>query len=439
MRISIFGLGYVGAVSAACLARDGHTVIGVDPNRTKVDLINAARAPIVEAGLAEAIAAAVAAGRLRASTDVNGAMRDTQLSLLCVGTPSRANGSLDLSHVRRVCEQIGQALAEKDGYHVVVARSTMLPGTTADIVIPTLEECSGKRAGLDFGVCNNPEFLREGSAMEDYRRPPKTVIGEIDTRAGDALVELYRELDAPLLRLPLEASEMVKYADNAWHALKVCFANEIGTLCKGVGVDGHVVMDAFCRDTVLNLSPYYLKPGFAFGGSCLPKDVRALTYKGRELDLELPLLGAILPSNGRQLERAVKMVMDTGHKRIGVLGFSFKAGTDDLRESPVVELIERLIGKGYELRLYDRNVKLAALTGANRDYILNAIPHISRLMVDSVEAVLDFAQTVVVGNRAAEFAATPARLKSGQILVDLVRLGDGAPPPCPGKYQGIAW
>lgn len=436
MNISIFGLGYVGAVSAGCLAADGHTVIGVDPNATKVDLINRGLAPIVEKDIGEMIAASVAQGRLRATTSVRDAVQGSELSLICVGTPSQLNGNLDLSYVRRVCEEIGAALRDKAGFHVVVARSTMLPGSMRNVVIPTLEQASGKRAGVDFGVCNNPEFLREGTAVYDYHHPPKTVIGETDAAAGDRLMQLYAHMDAPVVRTTVEVAEMVKYADNNWHALKVAFANEIGNIAKAVGIDGREVMDIFCQDTKLNLSAYYMKPGFAFGGSCLPKDVRALTYKARSLDLDLPVLNAILPSNQRQIDRAIEMVTAQGKRKIGVLGFAFKAGTDDLRESPMVDVIEHLLGKGYELRLFDRNVNMAALTGANRDYILNHIPHISRLMVDSVQDVMDFAEVVVVGNGAPEFREAVAGARSGQHVVDFVRVaerrsGEG--------YEGICW
>jgi GDP-mannose 6-dehydrogenase len=436
MKISIFGLGYVGAVSAGCLATDGHEVVGVDPNRTKVDLINAGKTPIIEKDIGEMIAAAVAAGRLRATTDVRQAVMDTDISLICVGTPSQLNGNLDLSYVRRVCEEIGGALRDKSTFHVVVARSTMLPGSMRNVVIPTLESYSGKQAGVDFGVCNNPEFLREGTAVYDYYHPPKTVIGESDTRAGDVLVELYKDMDAPLIRTDIETAEMVKYTDNNWHALKVAFANEIGNLCKALGIDGHKVMQIFCQDTKLNLSPYYMKPGFAFGGSCLPKDVRALTYKGKSLDLDLPVLNAIMPSNQRQIEKAIAMITAKGRRKVGILGFAFKAGTDDLRESPLVDVIEYLIGRGFDLRLYDRNVNLAALTGANRDYILNHIPHISKLMVQSMDEVLDFAETVVIGNGAEEFRPVPDRLRPDQMLVDLVRITDRVSG---GQYDGICW
>jgi GDP-mannose 6-dehydrogenase len=408
----------------------------VDPYQTKVDLINKGVTPIIEKDIGEMIAKTAAEGKLRATTDVREAVMGSDISLICVGTPSQLNGNLDLSYVRRVCEEIGSAIKEKDGFHVVVGRSTMLPGSMLNVVIPTLEQASGKKAGVDFGVCNNPEFLREGTAVYDYYHPPKTVIGESDTRAGDMLVELYKQMDAPMIRTDLETAEMVKYTDNNWHALKVAFANEIGNICKAVGIDGHKVMEIFCQDTKLNLSPYYMKPGFAFGGSCLPKDVRALTYKGRSLDLELPVLSAIMPSNQHQIEKAIDMVANKGKRKVGILGFAFKAGTDDLRESPIVDVIERLIGKGYELKLYDKNVNLAALTGANRDYILNHIPHISKLMVESMQEVMDFAETIVIGNGAEEFKPVPTSLKPNQVVVDLVRISKDMSSE---QYDGICW
>ena len=437
MRISIFGLGYVGAVSAGCLAEDGHEVIGVDPNLTKVNLINEGRTPIIEKDIGSIIDRAAGKGALRATDQALDAVINSDMSLICVGTPSQLNGSLDLRYVRQVCEQIGGALKNKKDFHVVVVRSTMLPGSMRSIVMPTLEQFSGKTAGKDFGLCNNPEFLREGTAVHDYYHPPKTVIGESDPRSGERLVELYKNLDAPLLRTTIDIAEMVKYTDNVWHALKVGFANEIGNVCKALNLDSHQVMNIFCQDRKLNLSAYYLKPGFAFGGSCLPKDVRALTYKARTLDLDLPILNAILPSNERQIERALKMVVEKGNKKVGILGLSFKAGTDDLRESPTVELVERLIGKGFDMRIYDRNVNIASLVGANRDYIMNQIPHISTLMVDHLDSVLDHADTIVVANGDDEFRSVGPRLGDQQVLVDLVRIGDGVSRE--GKYDGICW
>jgi GDP-mannose 6-dehydrogenase len=437
MRISVFGLGYVGAVSAGCLADDGHEVIGVDPLPTKVDLINRGRSPIIEAEIGEIVAAAAKAGRLRATADPVEAINQTELSFVCVGTPSQPNGNLDLKFIRRICEQIGQVLKTKTARHTVVIRSTILPGTMHKIVIPTLEEFSGKRAGVDFGVCNNPEFLREGSAVKDFRCPPKTVIGEMDRASGDTLAALYEKLDAPLIRTDLETAEMVKYVDNSWHALKIGFANEIGNLSKSLGVDAHKVMKIFCQDTKLNISPAYLLPGFAFGGSCLPKDLRALSYQAKTHDLQLPILSSILPSNEMQISRGVQLIVEKGHPRVGILGFSFKAGTDDLRESPLIEVIERLLGKGYDLRIYDKNVNIASLVGANRDFILNHIPHISKLMVGDIDAVLSHAQTIVIGNKDPDFAAVPERVREGQVLVDFVRVIEGRSKN--GKYDGICW
>ena len=437
MRISVFGLGYVGAVSAGCLANNGHYVIGVDPVSAKVDLINRGQTPIIEADIAEIIRESVVSGRLRATSDPALAIAETELSFVCVGTPSQTNGNLDLRYIRRICEQIGEALKLKSARHVVVIRSTVLPGTMHKTVIPTLEEASGKKAGVDFGVCINPEFLREGTAVRDFRFPPKTVIGELDSASGDLLAALYEGMDSPLVRTDLETASMVKYVDNSWHALKIGFANEIGAVSKAFGIDSHAVMDIFCRDRVLNISTAYLSPGFAFGGSCLPKDLRALSYQAKMQDLNLPILTSILPSNEMQIARGLELIMERGDKRIGVLGFSFKSGTDDLRESPLVEVIERLLGKGYDLRIYDRNVQVASLVGANRDFILNRIPHISKLMVSDIDAVLAHAQTVVIGNKDAEFNDVPGRLHEDQLLVDFVRLsGKGNSN---GNYAGLCW
>jgi len=437
LKISVFGLGYVGAVSAGCLACDGHVVVGVDPLTTKVDLINSGQSPIIEKDIGEIISATVKVGRLRGTVDACEAIRETELSFVCVGTPSQTNGNLDLRYIRRICEQIGEALKDKSERHTVVIRSTILPGTMRNIVIPTLEECSGKKAGVEFGVCNNPEFLREGSAVNDFRCPPKTVIGEMDEASGDALAALYEKLDAPLIRTDLESAEMVKYVDNSWHALKIGFANEIGNLCKACSVDSHEVMGIFCQDRKLNISSAYLLPGFAFGGSCLPKDLRALSYTAKTRDLELPILTSILRSNEIQVTRGLQLIMEKGHKRVGILGFSFKAGTDDLRESPIIEIIERLLGKGHDIRIYDKNVNIASLVGANRDFILNRIPHISRLMVNDVDAVLQHAETVVIGNKDPDFEKVPKRLREGQRLVDFVRICEKR--SVNGNYDGICW
>ena len=437
MRISIFGLGYVGTVSAGCLASEGHDVVGVDSIQTKVDLINRGQSPIIEAEIAEIIASAVSAGRLCATTDPDKAIQETELSFICVGTPSQANGNLDLRYIRRICEQIGEALKHKAVWHTVVIRSTILPGTMHTIVIPVLEELSGKKAGHGFGICHNPEFLREGSAVKDFHAPPKTIIGAIDKTSGDMLATLYQRLDSPLIRTDLETAEMIKYVDNCWHALKIGFANEIGNLCKVFSVDSHEVIRIFCQDKKLNISPAYLVPGFAFGGSCLPKDLRALSYQAKLHDLELPILMSILPSNDIQVNRGVQLIMEKGNKRVGVLGFSFKAGTDDLRESPMIEVIERLLGKGHDLRIYDKNVNIAKLVGANRDFILNRIPHISRLMVGHIDDVLKHAQTVVIGNKDPDFDDVPCRLREDQMLVDFVRISDQRSNN--GQYNGICW
>lgn len=437
MRVSIFGLGYVGAVSAGCFANDGHEVMGVDPVQTKVDLVNRGQSPIIEADISEIISSTTRAGRLRATCDPAQAIRETELTFVCVGTPSQANGSLDLKFIRRVCEQIGEVLKNKTARHTVVIRSTILPGTMREIVIPVLEESSGKKAGTDFGVCHNPEFLREGSAVKDFNSPPKTVIGELDQTSGEKVAALYEKIDSPLIRTDLESAEMVKYVDNSWHALKIGFANEIGNISKSLGIDAHKIMQIFCQDQKLNISPAYLLPGFAFGGSCLPKDLRALAYQAKMHDLELPILNSVLPSNELQVTRGLQMITQKGHKRIGVLGFSFKAGTDDLRESPVIEVIERLIGKGYDLRIYDKNVQIASLIGANREYILNHVPHISKLMVEDIDAVLDHAQTVVIGNKDPDFRHVPEQLRDGQRLVDFVRITDRRSEN--GKYDGICW
>src|SRR5215471_3894601 len=430
MKIAVFGLGYVGVVSAACLARDGHNVVGVDPNVLKVDFLRQGKSPIVEPGLEELIAAAVTAGRLVAGSDPGAAVAECDVLMVCVGTPGQANGSLDLSFVRRVVQQIGEQLAGAAAYKVVVIRSTLLPGSMQSVVIPALEESARRKAGQDFGVCINPEFLREGSAIYDYDNPPKTVIGASDERAAALVRELYSALSAPLLQTDLRTAEMIKYIDNSWHALKVTFANEVGRLA----------MRMFCQDTKLNISSAYLRPGFSFGGSCLPKDVRALTYQGRLLDVDTPLLSAILASNQLHIAHALAMIRATGRRRVGILGLSFKEGTDDLRESPVVTLAEQLIGKGYELSVYDRNVRLASLVGANREYILNHIPHIGRLMVDRLEELLEQSDVVVVASADREFAPLRERPPADKCIIDLVgALSTPENNPHDHAYDGIAW
>ncbi len=438
MRVSVFGLGYVGSVSAASLAADGHDVIGVDVNPAKVDAINQGHSPIVEPGLEALLREDVASGRLSATMDTADAVHRTDVSLICVGTPSRRNGSLDLTYLVRVCEQIGDALKTTPGYHVVVVRSTVLPGTTHDHVIPALTERSGKEYGVGFGVSVNPEFLREGTALADFRHPPMTLVGH--NHAADAMstTALYQTLDAPLASTSIRVAEMIKYTSNTWHAVKVVFANEIGNLCKRVGVDSHEVMEIFCRDDKLNLSSYYLKPGFAFGGSCLPKDVRALQHRAREVDLETPLIDSLLDSNRLQVQHAIDRVVDTGRKRIGLLGFSFKAGTDDLRESPMVVLAEALLGKGYDLCIFDRNVSLARLVGANKQYIEEQIPHLSRHLCTSVDELIAGCDVIVIGNGAPEFREAICRCRPDQTVIDLVRLPLDF-SRVQATYDGLCW
>ena len=438
MKVSILGLGYVGSVSAASFAEDGHRVIGVDVNAEKVASINEGRSPIVEKGLDELIQRNVRSGALRATTSTSEAVHATDLSLICVGTPSRRNGSLDLTYLQRVCEEIGGALKEKSSYHVVVVRSTVLPGTTHEVVIPALERTSGKQYGTAFGVTVNPEFLREGTAIQDFRNPPLTLVGHNYRSDAEPTAALYANVDAPVVTTSIRTAEMIKYASNTWHALKVCFANEIGNLCKRLDIDSHEVMDIFCRDAKLNLSAYYMKPGFAFGGSCLPKDVRAMQYRAKEVDLDMPVIQAILPSNGLQIQHAIEQVIQTGRKRIGLLGFSFKAGTDDLRESPIVILAEALLGKGYQLSIYDRNVALARLVGANKAYIEEQIPHLSSLLCETIDGVLDTSEVLVVGNGAPEFADALRKTRPDQIVIDLCRVKVD-PKEIPARYEGICW
>jgi GDP-mannose 6-dehydrogenase len=438
MNVSVFGLGYVGCVSAAALAADGHRVVGIDVNPDKVRSIGEGRSPIVEPGLDDLIREVAADGRLRATTSTAEAVAATDVSLLCVGTPSRKNGSLDLGYLERVSEDVGCELRNKSGYHVVVVRSTVLPGTTHDVVIPALERTSGKKYGEGFGVAVNPEFLREGSALRDFRQPPLTLVGHNHAADAAGAIGLYQQVDAPLVSTSIRVAEMMKYASNSWHALKVAFANEIGSVCKRLGVDSHEVMDIFCRDTKLNLSPYYLKPGFAFGGSCLPKDVRALQYRAKEVDVDLPVIQSILRSNTVHVERAIEQIVDTGKKRIGLLGFSFKAGTDDLRESPMVILAEALLGKGYQVRIVDRNVSLARLVGANRRYIEEQIPHLSSLLRTSIEEVLDESDVIVVGNPSEEFGEALLKCTERHVVIDLVRLPIEY-DKLKAEYHGICW
>jgi GDP-mannose 6-dehydrogenase len=436
VKINIYGLGYVGSVSAACLAADGHEVCGVDIDKAKVDCINSGLSPIREPGLPELITNVVESGNLRA--DVK-AKPGADMSMVCVGTPSNPNGSLCLDHLGRAIEQIGDALASAGAYHLVCIRSTVLPGTIESMVVPKLDERSGKKAGKDFGVCMNPEFLREGSSIKDYRCPPFTIVGELDSRSGEMLSQLYSSLPAPVFRTKLAVAEMVKYAGNIYHALKITFANEIGLIAKRLGIDGTEVLKLFCEDRKLNISPAYLQPGFAFGGSCLPKDLRAILYRAKELDLEPPVLRSILLSNRNQIEEAYRMIQRTGKKRVAILGLSFKVGTDDLRESPTAELIEMLIGKGYDVAIYDEDVSLSRLHGSNLRYIDHTIPHISRLMRESLDDAISGSDVVVVAKRSSEIEERLTRIGNGHIVIDLVKSAHSHGVQNGQNYEGICW
>lgn len=436
MKISIFGLGYVGAVSCACFAKEGHQVIGVDVNEHKVELINSGKSPIVEKDLDDYIADGNKNGLLKATTDVHKAIHESEISIICVGTPSQINGNIDLSYIYKVCLQIGEALKTKEKYHTVIIRSTVVPGTVRQC-IQILEDNSGKKHIEEFDLGSNPEFLREGTAIYDFWNPPYTIIGIESEKSIAVLKELYKNIDAPLYTLRPEESEMIKYANNNFHAVKITFANEIGNICKELGVDGHVVMDIVSKDKKLNLSSYYMKPGFAFGGSCLPKDVRGLNYRAKLLDVKTPLLNSLIDSNENQVQRGLQLIYNTGKRKIGVLGFAFKAGTDDLRESPMITLIETLIGKGFDLSLYDANVLLSKLMGKNKDFIIGRIPHISRLLKAGAEQVVEEADVIILGNKSEEFKEILPQIPKDKIIIDLVRIDKNKTTE--DNYVGICW
>jgi GDP-mannose 6-dehydrogenase len=438
VKVAVFGLGYVGCVSAACFARRGHGVIGVDVSSRKVELMASAQSPVLEPGLTEVVRDEVEAGRLAATTDVDEALAEADVSMICVGTPSARSGGQDLAALERAAESIGDHLPRGGKRHTVVVRSTVLPGTTESTVVGRVALRSGRQLGVELGIAVNPEFLREGTAIADFGSPPKTVIGELDAASGDHVAALYDGLDAPVFRLPLRVAEMVKYADNAFHALKIAFANEIGVLARESGIDSHELMSVFVADRKLNLSEAYLRPGFAFGGSCLPKDLRALLHAGRRAELDLPLLESILPANARHLERTLDVVLALGRRPVAMLGLAFKPGIDDLRESPLVELAERLVGKGYDLKIYDRAVSVSRLVGANREYMLDHLPHLAELLVGTVEEALEHAEICVVGAASPEAVQALAEV-DGRHVIDLVRLPDA--PSRRGKdlYVGVAW
>jgi GDP-mannose 6-dehydrogenase len=436
MQISVFGIGYVGAVSSACLANDGHHVIAVDPNPHKVGPLNEGISPIVEPGLDELIQDGIRSRRLVATSDVREAINSTDLSFVCVGTPSRSNGSLDTAYVAAAAEQIGAAIREKNSFHSVVMRSTILPGTMESIVLPALERASGRQAGVGFGVAYYPEFLRESTAISDYYDPGAIIFGRHDQATIDRLLDIHKIFKVEPRVVSIRTAEAVKYTNNAWHALKISFANEIGNICKEAGIDGHAVMDVLCADNRLNISKAYLKPGFAFGGSCLPKDLRALRFAARKLDVPTPILDATMDANEEQLRRAYAMVAATGKRRIGIIGLSFKPETDDLRESPLVELAERLYGRGYDIRIYDPNIQVSKLTGANLQFVKSQLPHLTSLLTNDVNEVVDHAEVFVLGNRD-EAKRLLSIVQDDRPLIDLVRIDQAR---CSGDfYQGICW
>lgn len=440
MKISVFGLGYVGCVSAACLADKGNHIIGVDISEEKVNLINIGKLPILEDGVEDILRRNVTKGNLCATTDAKKAVLNSDISLISVGTPSRDDGSLNLEFVYRVVEQIGKALRYKEGFHIIAIRSTILPGTV-EKCSSIIEETSGKKLNSKFGMASNPEFLREGSAVRDFYSPPYTVIGATSERVADILAQLYKFVDAPIIRTEVKVAEMIKYASNAFHALKVGFANEMGSICKELGIDSHKVMDIFCQDDKLNLSSYYLKPGFAFGGSCLPKDTRALIHKANDLGLRTPILDSIMPSNEEQINRALRMIKQARRSRIGILGLSFKGGTDDLRESPMVKLAKKLLQEGCDVKFYDPDIVKGAIMGSNKAYIEEVIPNFDSLMCSSLSRFLNETEVYVIGKRSDVVSSIIDQAKRDQsIIIDLVRMRDELEAiRREASYEGIGW
>ena len=438
MKISIFGLGYVGAVSLACLARDGHDVIGVDIDRSKLDLIEAGKTPVVEEGMVDLMKQVAASGRVSVTTDAALAVLDSDISLVCVGTPSAANGSQDQGAILRLAQEMGCALTQKSAPHIVVFRSTLVPGTVEDVLRPIVEKASGKKDGVDFHLCFQPEFLREGSSIRDYDQPPFTIVGANHAQAAEQLRALFGQLPCRFIETTVRSAEMMKYCCNNFHALKITFANETARLCDALGVDAFEVMDLVCQDTQLNISRAYLKPGFAFGGSCLPKDLRATSHLAKMHDVEIPMLGSILASNQAHLDLALRKVLESGKRRVGFVGLSFKAGTDDLRESPLVTLAEQLIGKGLQLSIYDPDVHLAQLLGANKNYIEQHLPHIGQLVRADIGAVIDESELIVVALANADvMEALKQRVRADQQVIDLVRLTE--PAAIAGTLDGLCW
>lgn len=438
MKISIFGLGYVGAVSLGCLARDGHTVYGVDVDEGKLNLIKEGKTPIIEEGMIEMMSEVSKSGLVHVTNNAQEAISNTDVSFVCVGTPSSSNGSQDLTAIKKVSQEIGAALKTTSNYHVIIFRSTIEPGTTENVIKPILEEHSGKKCGEGFGLGFQPEFLREGSSIKDYDNPPFTIVGADSDRSSDAVKEIFKDLPCEYIKTDISTAEMMKYACNTFHALKITFANEIGRISQALSVDSRDVMQLVCKDKSLNISPAYLRPGFAYGGSCLPKDLRAILYMAKTNDIELPMLAGVMQSNKLHIEHAINTVLSSGKKSVGMIGLSFKSGTDDLRESPLVIIAEQFIGKGLDLKIYDPEVNVARLVGANKKYIEESIPHISSLMVNSCEEIVEHAEVLIVGIIDDEIKKVLSdSTKNEQIILDLVSLNNK--DDLKGTYTGVCW
>jgi GDP-mannose 6-dehydrogenase len=433
MKISIFGLGYVGCVSLGCLAQNGHNIIGVDIESSKVDLINQGKPTIIEKDIDKIIAEQHSLGRIKASNDVNDAVHNSDLSIICVGTPSAPEGHLNLNYIFNIAKEIGTAIKEKEGFHVIAIRSTVLPGTNMKVG-EIIEMSSGKKRNISFSVVSNPEFLREGTAVFDYYNPPYTVIGSDNEKAMSIMKEIYSQVSGPIEIVEIKVAEMIKYVNNSYHALKVVFGNEIGSICKKLGIDSREVMRLFCLDTKLNISPYYFKPGFAYGGSCLPKDLKALNTIAHDYYIDVPVLNSIEPSNNKAKEYLLDSILKKGKLRVGIMGISFKAGTDDLRYSPIVDVIEKLIGKGYEVKVFDQNVHFSRLIGKNKSFIKQYLPHLNNLLIDNMQEVADWAELVVLTNN--DKIYKELKISSSKAIIDLVRFPEFMPLP---GYEGVLW
>lgn len=433
MNISIFGLGYVGCVGMGCLAMNGHNMVGVDISLDKVERINRGQATIVEKGIDQLIAEGFGKRHIRATTDYKEAVKNTDITFICVGTPSSDNGHLNLDYIYQTAKEIGQALKYKKSFHIVVVRSTVFPGTNSKLS-EIIERESGRFRDTDFAVVSNPEFLREGTAVSDYLNPPLTVLGSTCQQAIDVMKELYSETGSPVEVVAIEVAEIIKYVNNSYHALKVVFANEVGSICKQCDIDSHEVMRIFCMDKQLNISPYYFKPGFAYGGSCLPKDLKGLKTLAHDLYLETPVLGAIDESNAKHIQQTIIKIEKLGKKKVGILGLSFKVGTDDMRNSPIVNVIEALHGKGIEIKIYDKNVSLSRLVGKNKSVITHKLPHLDTMLQDTLQDVLDWAEVLIIANKETEFKSI--EVKENQIIIDLVRIQE---LESNNNYQGLCW